>query len=135
MNSSSLRRLLKFGLVGGSGIFVNQGIFMILTHGNRIGVELASPIAIFCAITTNFLLNYHWTWSDRATGELHHIGKGFIKFFTSSSLIALIFNYIPLLIMVKLFGWNKDISNLIGIGCAAGLNFTISHFWTFRSRK
>lgn len=128
-------RFIKFGIVGGSGVFVNQGIFALLTELLKLTVSVASPIAIFCAIVTNFFLNYHWTWGDRKSGEIAHIVSGFGKFFFSSAATALIFNYLPLLFMVNTLGWNKHLANIIGIGIASVANFLISHLWTFAHKK
>lgn len=135
INKDSFVRFIKFGIVGGSGVFVNQGIFALLTELMKLGVSIASPLAIFCAIVTNFFLNYHWTWGDRKSGEVSHIVSGFGKFFLSSAATALVFNYLPLLFMVNTLGWNKHVSNIIGIGIASVANFLISHLWTFAKKK
>lgn len=135
MNKDGLVRFIKFGIVGGSGVFVNQGVFALLTELLKQSVSIASPIAILFAIVTNFILNYHWTWGDRKSGEMGHILKGFSKFFLSSAGTALLFNYLPLLFMVNTLGWNKHLSNIIGIGIASVANFLISHFWTFAHKK
>ena len=54
--------MLRFGVVGLSGVIVNQGLLMLL-HGT-IGAPLllSSLIAIEVSILTNFLLNHTWTW-------------------------------------------------------------------------
>lgn len=135
MNKDAFVRFIKFGIVGGSGVFVNQGVFFVITELLKLNVSIASPIAIFCAIITNFLLNYHWTWGDRKSGKISHIFSGFGKFFLSSAVTALIFNYLPLLFMVNSLGWNKHVSNIIGIGIASVANFLISHLWTFAHKK
>ncbi len=134
MSKDSIIRFLKFGIVGGSGVFVNQGMFMILGKFTSVPVEIRSPIAIAVAIITNFLLNYYWTWRDRKSSDLKHIGAGFLKFAFSSGVTAFIFNYLPLLFMVNVLNWNDNISNIIGIGVASVANFLISHFWTFKKK-
>lgn len=133
MNGKTLVRILKFGIVGGSGVFVNQGAFMVLEPFVTF-LFIRSALAVTCAIFTNFLLNYHWTWADRKSTPREMVIQ-LLKFFASSLSTALLFNTIPLIVMVKIFNWNDNISNLIGILLAAGINFLISHFWTFKSNE
>ncbi len=129
MTKSGFIRLIKFGMVGGSGVVVNLGVVALLRFITELPLEIRSLLAIETAIITNFILNYHWTWKDRKSDASGHKRLVFIKFNTSSGLIAFIFNYLPLLLFVNLLGWNEDLSNIIGIGVASLANFLISHFW------
>ncbi len=113
MNKKDLIRFIQFGLVGGSGVFVNQGMLMLLEKVTDLSVAIRSPIAILVAIITNFLLNYFWTWGDRKSSELKELRNGFLKFFISSASTAFVFNYLPLLFMVNKLNWNENISNII----------------------
>lgn len=131
MKNNTFIRLIKFGVVGGSGVVLNQVIFIVATDLCRATVIVSSPIAIICAIISNFYLNYCWTWSDRKSSRLSHIFKNFAKFFISSGTTAFIFNYLPLLFMVNSLQLDKHISNIIGIGIASIANFLISHYWAF----
>jgi len=129
----TVKRFLKFGLVGGSGVVVNQTTFMVLCTYLMLPIEFASPIAIAVAITTNFLLNYFWTWRERSSiTKIKHIFYTYFRFFIASALTAFCFNYLPLLGMHYLLDWNKDVSNVLGIGVASVANFLISNYWTFR---
>ncbi len=132
MTRSGYIRLLNFGLVGGSGVVVNQGMLMLLRLSPDLALEIRSLLAIETAIITNFLLNYYWTWRDRKSSETGHKRTAFLKFNLSSGVIAVVFNYLPLLLFVNEFAWNEDLSNIIGIAIASAANFLISHFWTFR---
>lgn len=126
-------RIAKFGIVGGSGVVVNQGIFMLLA-ATTLSVALRSPIAIFVALSSNFLLNNYWTWKDRVVTRKRDLTSRYFKFFISSGSTALLFNYLPLLYMVHTLRWNENIANIIGIGIASISNYFISHYWTFRHR-
>jgi dolichol-phosphate mannosyltransferase len=59
--------LIKFLLVGSTGVLVNLGSFAALLH---VGLSkfAASPIAIEVSIVTNFLLNNFWTFRWRNVG-------------------------------------------------------------------
>lgn len=133
---NTLLKFLKFGIVGASGVVVNQGVLMLLrVLFPELPVEVRSPIAIELAIISNFILNFHWTWGDTKAEERKVVTGQFMTFNLSSGLTALFCNYLPLLFMVNVLAWNEDLSNLIGIAFASGLNFLISHFWTFKRKN
>ncbi len=134
MNRDGFIRILKFGVVGGSGVVVNMGALAILRLIPALPLPIRSPIAIEIAIITNFILNYYWTWNDRKSEEKGHKRFTFLKFNLSSGAIAAIFNYLPLLLFVNQLNWNEDFANFIGIGMASVANFLISHFWTFKKK-
>ena len=64
-----MSRILKFGVVGASGVFVNLTIVWLasewLLQGVPGRVELAVALGIVVSIFTNFVLNQRWTWGDR----------------------------------------------------------------------
>lgn len=126
------QRVIKFGVVGGSGVIVNAGIFYALTKSSTIDYRLLSPIAIECAIINNFLWNHLWTWADKKTVRKRHVFQRLLKFNLSSGLTALVVNWGILILCYEVFGMNKYLSNLIGIALGTGLNFLVSHFWTFK---
>lgn len=131
---SKILRVLKFGIVGASGVVVNQGMLMLLRL-TPLELEVRSPIAIEVAIISNFLLNYHWTWKDRKVNNKRGVFSRFLMFNASSGGTAFLFNYLPLLFMVNSLHWHEDLSNIIGIILASGFNFLFSHFVTFKHKK
>ncbi len=60
-------RLIKFSVVGASGVAVNMGLLYALTRFMGIHYILSSILAIEVSILTNFILNDIWTWRDRRT--------------------------------------------------------------------
>lgn len=132
---SKIIRLMKFGIVGVSGVVVNQGMLMLLREITPFSLEVRSPIAIEVAIISNFILNNYWTWKDRKVDSKVGIAFRFLMFNLSSGGTAFFFNYLPLLFMVHTMHLHEDMSNIIGIVLAAGFNFLISHFITFRHKK
>lgn len=71
----SRRRLLRFSIVGTSGVVVNSGILAVLVQICHLHPTLASAIATETAILSNFSFNDRWTfrefrshlsWSNRA---------------------------------------------------------------------
>ena len=114
---------------GASGVLVNLGSFQLLTV---LGLHryLASPIAIELSIISNFLINNHWTFADRAM-----IGSKRIRGlkFNAVSLLSLAVSYgtfvllsllLPLVPPVWLQG--------MAIVPAALVNYFLNSYWTFR---
>jgi len=67
---SLLARFVRFGIVGGSGVLVNLGIYALLTRFLDLGQTLTGLYACYAfsveiSIITNFLLNDFWTFADR----------------------------------------------------------------------
>jgi len=58
------KRVMRFGIVGITGIVVNIGALMILVEIFGIDKNLASPVAIELSILNNFLWNDLWTFGS-----------------------------------------------------------------------
>lgn len=119
-------QLLKFGLVGGSGYFVNLAVFTAL-------VELAgahhvvAAIAAFCvAVSNNFFWNRHWTF---AASE-GHAGFQAARFF-AVSLGGLGVNLVVLEVLIEAAGLGEVSSQAIAVAVAMPVNFIGNKLWTF----
>src|SRR5690554_4740976 len=79
-----VKRLIKFGLVGVSGVFVNLVVFELLFRLASFPFSLANAGGIALSVFTNFLLNDAWTWGDRKKGArrrdwLRRVSKYYIS--------------------------------------------------------
>ncbi len=126
---TSHRTFIKFSLTGLSGVFVNLGAFQLLTV---LGVHryLASPIAIELSIISNFLINSHWTFADRALIKGKRI-RG-LKF-NVVSLLSLAVSYGAFLLLSLLLPrvapvWLQGLA----IVPAVLVNYFLNSSWTFR---
>ncbi|MBN1981250.1 MAG: GtrA family protein [Chitinivibrionales bacterium] len=135
MSSRMIQRFIRFGIVGISGIFVNQGVLYCVTEFLKIDYKISSLIAIEIAILSNFALNSRWTWKDRQTGSIADTAVQLLKFNFSSIITAILFNWIILVVLTEYFSVQYMISNLIGIVIASAANFFLSNFWAFSPRK
>ncbi len=122
-----VKRFLKFGLVGFSGVFVDMAIFYLLSDASTLGWGLtrSKVIASEIAVLNNFLWNDLWTFRDLSS--LQFGWKKRIKRFVKFNLICLFgigLNLIILNILVNYFGVNRYIANLIAIAIV-----TIWNFW------
>lgn len=127
-----LEEFIKFGIVGGSGVLVNMGLLYLLTRFLSVPLEIASPIAIWISILTNFSLNNLWTFKERNT----HVPfwSRLFRYHLVSGVAGLV-NYLTLLLLVKFLGMNDMLANLIGIGLGTIINFTMNSLWTWRVRS
>lgn len=124
-------RMLRFGVVGASGVVVNQGLLMLL-HG-ELGLPLwiASPVAIEASILSNFVLNSTWTWRMRYGGSLAAWVRKGIQYHAATAASAFVGNVGGLLALVHLLGVDYRLANLVGIAAAALLNFLAGELWVF----
>jgi dolichol-phosphate mannosyltransferase len=128
--AGSFGRIVRFGVVGLSGVVVNQGLLMLLHGTLGAPLLLSSMIAIEISILTNFLLNHIWTWrmSLRVPGLLRRT----IQYHAAAVMAAFAGNVIVLMTAVELFGVDYRIANLAGIAVGTAINFTAGELWIFR---
>jgi dolichol-phosphate mannosyltransferase len=128
----NLEDFMKYSLVGVSGVFVNLGLYFLLTRYYEISELVAPLIAIESALISNFILNNFWTFGKRITQS--RIRVKFVKFHLVSGFSALI-NYSAFLTLFLVFGLYDILANLIGIGLAAIVNYLINSNWTWKGNK
>lgn len=132
IDAKRLEEFIKFGIVGGSGVLVNMGLLYALTRFLSIRLEIASPIAIWISILTNFFLNNLWTFKKRET--IIPFWSRLFRYHLVSGLAGLV-NYVILLLLVNLMGMHDLLSNLIGIAVGTVINYSLNSFWTWRVRS
>ncbi|MFP4522162.1 MAG: GtrA family protein, partial [Fibrobacterota bacterium] len=121
-------RILKFGLVGFSGVFINNGILWLLVEFTSLPFYLCSFAAIETSILTNFFLNDNFTWKDRKTGNFF---VRLLRYNSSTFFSSIFINMSVLMLFREWAGMQYIIANLIGIGCAMVSNFIMNSFWTY----
>ena len=123
-------RLLKFGIVGLSGVVINMGVLYILSEDVRLPYFISSLMAIELSILTNFVFNLHWTWRDRKN-ELP-VWRKLFRYHIGVAGTAYLVNYVILVGLTEWGGIQYMISNLVGIGVGTIANYVISDRWTFK---
>ncbi len=110
-------------------MLVNLGSFHLLT---MLGLHrfLASPVAIELSIISNFLINNHCTFADRAMVGSRRV-RG-LKF-NAVSLLSLVVSYGSFLLLSLLLPhvppvWLQGVA----IVPAALVNYFLNSYWTFR---
>lgn len=133
------RRVLRFGLVGLSGVVVNLGILALLSDVLHVDDVISSGIAIEASIISNFIFNNAWTFRDKNDGA--RVGKAMrLVRYNLVSLVGLGIQLGSFIVLTKLAmnmfhldkpGPWKYPAQLVGIGIAMAWNFLTNFFWTW----
>jgi len=123
-------RFVKFGLVGGSGILINEGLLWFLWGIMGIYLLLSSLISVEISIIWNFIWNEVWTFRDRGKEGVKEFFKRMGKF-NLVSIIGLILNVAILMFLHKIFGTYPLTANIVGIAVAFIWNFAANNLWTW----
>ena len=121
-------RVLKFAVVGLSGIVVNMAVLIFCTEILEITYWISSIMAIEISIISNFVLNDIWTWKERSKKRLLH---RFTQYHLSVGFTAIVFNWLLLILLTEIFNVYYLLSNLIGILVGTASNFVLNDLWTF----
>lgn len=122
-------RFVKFGIVGGLSILLNEIILWFLIE-RKIYLPLASLISIESAILFSFLFNEIWTFKDRGRKRLRDFLKRMEKF-NLASIVGLVINLFILLLLVKILSIHPLQANIVGISGAFIWNFFAHNLWTW----
>lgn len=126
------RRILKFSMVGAIGVMVNTCTLYVLTDFFQILYMISSIFAIEISILSNFFLNNIWTWKDRKKKSLP---QRIFQYHISVGIVAILANWLLLILLTELLGLYYLFSNLVGIGVGTLANFVINDLWTFRQQE
>lgn len=120
-----------------SGV-ISLGVQLIIFNLLRLELKstLANTIAVECAIITNFIINYHFTFYEHKQ-KLPSKSKVFRQFFSFNfvSLSSMLIQYISLHVEIATFGRHivyENIAVLIGIILGSIVNFILYKFVVWR---
>ena len=119
-------QLIKFSVVGATGYIVNLSVFTALVKLGSVHYIPAAILAFCVAVTNNFLLNRHWTFS---AGD-GHAGFQAMRFFTVS-IAALLINLVALEALVSTTSLGELSAQAIAVAIAMPFNFLGNKLWTF----
>jgi dolichol-phosphate mannosyltransferase len=125
-------QLIRFGLVGISGMAVNSAILWVLV--TEIGLPLlsASMVATEVAIVSNFLLNDRWTF--RHTTNSHALFQRFIRF-NGVALGGMAITAITLAALTAYARLHLLLANVLAVGVAVAWNYIVNSRWTWRAAR
>ena len=120
-------RLLRFGVVGFSGVFVDMAVFYLLRSHLELGLTRSTILSAEVAIFNNFLWNDLWTFGDiarRQPGNRQRLRR-FLKFITVC-LAGIILQTLLVNLFVNIFGMNEFVAKLVAIASVTFWNFWLN---------
>jgi putative flippase GtrA len=112
----------SFGLVGLSGIALNQLLMWGLVEGGHINYLLAAVLASAGSTTTNFVLTEAWVFRSRRRPGVWPRYLGFVALTAATTPVRL-----PILfVLTSVLGIHYLISNLVALGSVFGGRYLVS---------
>jgi putative flippase GtrA len=127
MNEYISSQLIKFALVGITGMGLDFGTTWLLKEKAKINKFVANACGFSIAVVNNFILNKYWTFDNQnpiATEQ-------FIKFLVIS-IVGLGINSLLLFILLKKIKGNFYLVKLVVIGLVFFWNFSANYLYTFK---
>ena len=122
------KHAIKYYAVGASGVLVNLGILYTLTDLAGYWYLASQVIAISVSISSNFLFNRFWTFSDSIEDQRN--GVMYLKFLIVS-LIGMGIQLGITFALVETAAIYYMYAAGIGIMVAGGINYVVNRRWTF----
>jgi putative flippase GtrA len=120
-------QLVRFAVVGGSGVVVNLAVYTALVAGASVDYRVAATVAFLVAVANNFTWNRLWTFRARHG----HAGFQAARFLTVS-VGAFLLNLAMLELLVAVVGVSEVPAQAIAIATATPANFLGNKLWSFR---
>ena len=120
-------KLLKFGIVGCSGMIIDFGTTYLCKEILKINKFLSNGIGFVLAATSNYFLNRNWTFNS----QTEDIGTQYLQFMIVST-IGLGINSLVLYLLNEKLKWNFYFSKLIAIAITTIWNFFANLLFTFK---
>jgi putative flippase GtrA len=120
-------QLIKFALVGITGMGLDFGTTWLLKEKIKINKFVANACGFSIAVVNNFILNKYWTFDNQnpiATEQ-------FVKFLVIS-IVGLGINSLLLFILLKKIKGNFYLVKLAVIGLVFFWNFSANYLYTFK---
>jgi dolichol-phosphate mannosyltransferase len=118
----------KYYAVGASGVLVNLGLLYYLTEYVGLWYFLSYALAISVSITSNFVLNKFWTFTDSIDSQ--RIIIMYVKF-VSVSILGMAVQLGSIYVLVESLTVYYMLAAFISICIAGAINFIINRRWTF----
>lgn len=126
---NALLKLIKFGIVGLSGMAIDFLATWVCKEKLSINKYLANSIGFSLAVVNNFFLNYYWTFQKHD----NNINIDFEKFILFA-VIGLGLNNLFLYLFHGKFKLHFYVAKALAIICVFSWNFTTNYFFNFHSR-
>ncbi|MDD4483201.1 MAG: GtrA family protein [Methanoregula sp.] len=125
------KKFFMFGMVGLSGLVVNEGMLIYLKEFAHLDLWIASIFAIELSIISNFIWNDLWTFKSDKHHAITHRWQRFLSY-QMISLGGAVINFVILNMLALYAGIDYRIANLFGILIAFTWNFLINRHFTWK---
>jgi dolichol-phosphate mannosyltransferase len=125
----TLKRYLRFGVVGAGGVVVDMAVLFVLSDPKMLAwnLSLGKALAAEVAIINNFLWNEFWTFGDLAAAQKN--GRARLGRFFKFNLICLVGIGLSILLLnlqVRYTAMNVYLANLVAIVLVSFWNFGLN---------
>lgn len=123
--SGEFARILKFGIVGGSGIGINVGVLYLFTESGGLPYIVSAIFSWEAAILSMFSMHEIWTFHDLRTAGLSNVLKRALRF-NMLRLVSLLLNLSILALLTELLDIYYLLSALVAITIVVIWNYLTS---------
>ena len=123
-------RIIKFILVGLSGIFVNVAVIWFLTEKIGLYYLYSGILSSETTVLNNFFWNDRWTFKDKINASNHGLSNRLIKFHISR-FSSLMFAFLILFFMTEILSVHYLISNICSLLLVLSYNYLTSKDWVW----
>jgi dolichol-phosphate mannosyltransferase len=127
MQALNFYRILRFGVVGLSGLFIDFSITYFLKEKVSINKYVANATGFTCAVISNFYLNKYWTFNS--VGSQLITNQFFL--FAIISVMGLCINSSVIMLLIKKMNVRFYLSKVIAVCIVFGWNFLMNTYITF----
>jgi putative flippase GtrA len=128
MERPDLSRIVKFGLVGCTGLLIDFSITYFLKEKILLNKYIANATGFTCAVISNFFLNKYWTFSSSNNNKFI-TGQFFL--FTIISATGLCINSAVIMVLTKKMNIRFYLSKVIAVCIVFIWNFLMNNYITF----
>lgn len=119
-------KLIKFSIVGFSGMIIDFGITWLLKENGKINKYIANSTGFVLAASSNYFLNRIWTFNSQNS----HIVTEYFSFF-GISIIGLLINNLIIYLFSDKLKLNFYLSKLVAVFIVTLWNFGMNYLFTF----
>lgn len=134
-----LKRVPKYFVGNLISTLVDTLVLWVFSHhvfSHYVGQIIISPFISFeCAVFTNFLVSYYFTWKDRISQKTK---KSFLRHYAAYNISctgAFFIKMGVLMLIQYLTKWDVVICNLLALCVSGVFNFVMNEFVVFKKKK
>ncbi|MDN0195329.1 GtrA family protein [Streptomyces sp. S.PNR 29] len=121
----TLRQLLRYTLIGGSGVALDLLLFLLLHNSAGLDEQIANAVSTTLGITNNFVLNALFTFERR-----DRIVLRFLRFY-AVGLTGIALTNLLFLVFTDSLGIDADLVKAGSLPLVLALQFVLNRKWSF----